>query len=136
MAAANQTQTPKKNLTLEAQRQRDRQKVTGLFKDYEVPGGNITFCFRAYKDDPVEKYTFHDGKVYTVPLGVARHLNTNCWYPRYDHVAGDKGVQDISTRIVEKVRRFGFSPLDFMKDEDIGDAVPSALVNVEMTPIK
>ena len=123
----------KKKLSLEAQRQRDREKVRGLFKDYEVPGGNITFSIKLYKEDPVEKFTLHDGQIYSLPRGVATHLNKNCWYPRYDHVQGEKGVQDISTRIVEKVRRFGFSPLDFMSDEDIGEATPSSLVTVEMS---
>ncbi|HXB11352.1 MAG TPA: hypothetical protein VNZ45_05155, partial [Bacteroidia bacterium] len=66
-------------------RDRDREKVKGIFRYHEVPGAAFAFCHRIYKEDPVEKYNLLDGEMYELPLGVARHLNEACWYPIHDY---------------------------------------------------
>lgn len=117
--------------TLKMERDKDREKVKGVFKFYEVPGGSLSFIFRKYKEDPIEKFTMVDGQVYTIPLGVAKHLNKNGWYPRHAYQLDDAG-KPIMT-IGEKVHRFGFQSLEF---QDIEDLEPdSKVVTVEsMTP--
>lgn len=119
-------------------RDKDREMVKGIFRDYEVPGGNTSFCFRAYKEDPVERYDFVDGQVYTIPLGVAKHLNKNCWYPEYEYAKTDNKVietgfgPNTAMRIGKKVRRFGFQSLDFIDSEDLLElGAPSKILTVE-----
>jgi hypothetical protein len=118
-------------------RDRDREKVKGVFRFYERPGGDMQFVFRGWLGDPVEKYSMIDGQTYEIPLGVARHLNMNGWYPEYGYIPGGKtvlvpGGQPTNMRIEKKVRRFGFQKMDFLEEglDEYGD-VPSGIVAVE-----
>jgi hypothetical protein len=117
---------------LKYMRDKDREMVKGIFKYYEVPGACMEFVYKAYKEDPLEKYTLWDGEAYNLPLGVAKHLNKNGWYPVHAH------AQDADGRVVakvgQKVRRFGFQSLEFV---DIEDLTPqgSPLVTVEKAPL-
>lgn len=121
---------PKKNLRY--QRDKDREMVKGIFRFYEVPGGSMSFIYKAYKEDPVEKFEFFDGQVYTIPLGVAKHLNKNGAYPIHTYSQDADGKP--AMRIGQKVRRFGFQSLEFIADEDmIGSA--KEIVTVEQTGI-
>ena len=103
--------------SLSYQRQKDKQPVKGVFHFYEVPGGSMSFNFKKYKGDPVERYDLEDGKVYTLPLGVARHLNKNGTYPVHQYLSDESG--NVSKRIGQKVRRFGFQSLEFMDIDDL-----------------
>lgn len=104
---------------LDAKRAEERKLVRGIFRFHEVPGGIMEFMYRKYKGDPLEKFSMKDGEVYEVPLGVARHLNTNCWYPVYGH--NDKAQVEVAgsaaMSIKEKVRRCSFQSLDFVDSE-------------------
>jgi len=60
---------------------KDKEMVKGMFKFYEVPGGSMAFMYRKYKGEKPERYSMVDGDTYTIPLGVAKHLNNDCWYP-------------------------------------------------------
>jgi len=113
---------------VEYQRQRDRQMVKGIFRFYEVPGGSMSFNFRKYKGDPVERYDMIDGQVYTVPLGVAKHLNQNGSYPVHKYLKDESG--NVSMRVGQKVNRFGFQSLEFMDIEDM-PTNPEAIVTVD-----
>jgi hypothetical protein len=106
---------------LKYQRDKDREMVKGIFRFYEVPGGSMSFIFKAYKEDPVERFDLVDGQVYTLPLGVAKHLNKNGWYPVHMHATDSDGKPLM--KIGQKVRRFGFQSLEFVDIEDfsIGD---------------
>ena len=70
--------TPKQNLRY--QRDKHKETVKGIFRFYEVPGGSLSFVFKEFKEDPVQRFDMVDGQVYTVPLGVAKHLNKNGSY--------------------------------------------------------
>lgn len=105
---------------LRAMRDKDRQMVKGIFKYYEVPGGSVGFCFKKYKEDPIETFDLVDGQVYTIPLGVAKHLNSNTWYPIHGHTVDENGVPLQS--IKQKVNRMAFQSLEFMDVEDFGTA--------------
>lgn len=100
-------------------RDKDREPVRGKFIFHEVPGGTMSFVYRAYKEDPVEKFSLQDGEVYTLPLGVAKHLNKNCWYPVHSFLRGEDGK--VSQRVGQKVRRCSFQSLEFV---DIDDLTP------------
>jgi len=118
----------KKKPNLKYQRDKDREKVKGIFKFYEVPGGELSFVYKAYKEDPVEKYTLVDGQIYTLPLGVAKHLNKNGCYPVHSYLKDEAGR--VSTKIGQKVRRFGFQSLEFVDVDELSTA-PSQIVTVE-----
>ena len=114
-----------KKPSLKFLREKDRQLVRGKFHYNEVPGGVLEFTYNEYKEDPIEKYRLFDGQIYTLPRGVARHLNRNPAYPEYDHVPGNPnmlgGFSDdgATMRIKRMVRRCSFESLEFMADEDI-----------------
>lgn len=113
---------------LKIERDKDREMVKGVFKYYEVPGGMVGFCFKKYAEDPLEKYELYDGKVYTIPLGVAKHLNNNTWYPIHEYAKNQDGTNDV--RVSQKVRRMGFQSLEFMDSENFGDNI-NRIVTVE-----
>jgi hypothetical protein len=115
VADATRAENAKK---LRNMRDKDRQMVKGVFKYYEVPGGSVGFCFKKYKEDPIEKFDLVDGQIYTIPLGVAKHLNSNTWYPIHGHTVDENGVPLQS--IKQKVNRMAFQSLEFMDVEDFG----------------
>jgi hypothetical protein len=138
-------ETPKVNLKY--LRDKSRELVKGIFKFYEVPGALMSFNYREFKEDPIERFDLLDGEVYQIPLGVARHLNKNGWYPEYEFVQGDPSVKqsqfglDTSLRsasfgggavqkVTKKVRRFGFQSLEFVDIEDMPNST-SSIVTVE-----
>jgi hypothetical protein len=101
----------------ERKRRKDREPVRGIFRFHEVPGGQMGFNYKEYKGDPMEKFEMIDGQVYTIPLGVAKHLNTNCWYPTYSYKNDDAGRPTMS--VGEKVRRVSFQSLEFVDEETL-----------------
>jgi len=122
-----------KKAALRYQRDKDRESVKGIFRFYEVPGGTMMFCYKAYKEDAVENYTMVDGEVYSVPLGVARHLNKNGWYPEYEYMRGEPGVQGTGSmmKVGKKIKRFGFQSLEFVDVEDLTMTGTPQILTVE-----
>ena len=129
MAVAAVEKKPKQNLKY--LRDKDREQVKGIFRYYEVIGGSLSFYFRAYKEDPIERFDLVDGQIYTIPLGVAKHLNRNGWYPVYEYYKGED-VQN-AMRIAKKVRRFGFQSLEFVDIDDLDQ--PAEISIVEKVPV-
>lgn len=93
----------------------EKKPVRGKFIFHELPGGKLDFMFRKYRDDQLTKYEMSDGQVYTIPLMVARHLNTNCSYPSYSYKSDENGRPKVS--IAEKIRRCSFQSLEFVEQE-------------------
>lgn len=124
----------KDKTNLRYQRDKDREKVRGIFRFYEVPGGSIAFSYKAYKEDPVEKFDLVDGQIFTLPLGVARHLNKNGVYPVHQHAVDASGnpIVEIGT----KVHRFGFQSLEFVDLEDFGDSSSEIVQATPLTDLK
>ena len=116
------------------QHDKDREPVKGIFRFYEAPGAVLNFCFRAYKEDPIEQFSLKDGEVYTLPLGVAKHLNKSGSYPEYQFAQGEKGMVGAYSpdgqimQIARRVRRYGFQSLEFVNIDDLG--IPSEIVEV------
>jgi hypothetical protein len=116
-ATTKATPEKDKRSSLKYQRDQDREMVKGIFQFYEVPGGSMSFCFKKYKEDQVERFDFMDGQIYNIPLGVAKHLNKNGWYPVHEYLKNEDGKP--SMKIGKKVRRFGFRSLEFTDIEDM-----------------
>jgi len=116
----------KKKVNLKYQRDKDREPVKGIFRFYEVPGGCLSFVYRAYKEDPVERFDLIDGQIYTIPLGVARHLNKNCWYPIHVHRQDESGKP--SMQIGRKIARCAFQSLEFVDIDDITATGESTII--------
>lgn len=89
----------------------DSRLVKGIFRCREPAGGSVSFFFRKYKFDPTVKYDMVDGEEYTIPLGVAKHLNHNCNYPVHSHILGADGQPVLNTGKMES--RMNFESLEF-----------------------
>jgi len=118
--------------SLKKQCEKDREKVKGIFRFYECPGGMLSFSFRAYKWDPVQTYRLTDGESYDLPLGVAKHLNKNGWYPKHHFLLDEAGKPHM--KIGQKKRRFGFQSMEFIDPEEFGEAKDTEIVTA--TPLK
>ena len=114
---APEKKAPKEKPNLRYMRDKDREMVTGIFRFYEIPGGSMSFSFKKYKEDPIERFDLVDGVTYRIPLGVARHLNKNGWIPVHQYSVDETGKPMI--RIGQKVRRFGFQSLEFIDIDDL-----------------
>jgi hypothetical protein len=101
---------------IEKLRIRDSKLVKGIFKFLEAPNSTMKFSYKKYKGDSVETYELEDGKAYTIPIGVAKHLNKNCWYPEHYYKMDEKGQPTI--RVEKKIKRCSFQSMDFMDTED------------------
>ena len=106
------TESPMADKFKEARKENSRM-VRGVFRFHEVPGGTMKFVFREFPGDPVANYAMTDGQEYEVPLGVAKHLNKDCWYPQHQHIVDARGNPIVSEG--KKVRRCSFQSLDFME---------------------
>lgn len=116
------TDAKKVKPNLRYQQDKDKQMVKGVFRNNEVEGGTLRFSYKAYKGDPVENYELVDGQTYTLPLGVAKHLNKNIWYPVHAYTLNEDGVP--AKHLGKKVHRCGFQSLEFMDmDEPVLEEV-------------
>ena len=130
-------------------RDRDAEVVTGIFKNLENPAsnggkGSVLFGYKAYPGDEYTFYELWDGERYSLPRGVARHLNNNCFYREYQHLPGEFGQQGIrgaaadgklqaqSLQMSRKVHRYAFHSLEYM-DDDM-DMRATNLVEVTVSP--
>ena len=129
------------HVDVEYMRAKENQLVKGIFRYHELPGGALEFPFRKYKGDPVDMYNLVDGGVYSLPLAVAKHLNSNCAYKVYDYVKGDTemigGSSNMSgnvdnsgkvMRVTSEIRRTSFQSLEFSDDVDITDGPKLSVV--------
>lgn len=114
--------------SLKFQCDKDREMVKGIFNFYEVPGGTIKFPIKLYRWDEVERYEFTDGETYTIPLGVAKHLNKNGSYPIHAHAVDKNGRP--TYKVGQKKRRFGFQSLEFIDPDDFSSVDPG-IITVE-----
>lgn len=95
-------------------RDRDSQLVTGIFKNLEVPGGDLEFSYKMYKEENPRIYSFLDGQSYTIPLGVAKHINNMTAVPIRDYAKNPDGTKQLVTIITSKRQRYQFLSKEFM----------------------
>ncbi len=106
------------NAKHEAMRLKDAEPKKGIFRFHEVPGGTLSFSYGPiYKGDETKNFVMTDGQVYTVPFGVAKHLNKNLWYPIHSYTMDEQNKPLM--KINEKVRRTSFQSLEFTDSEDL-----------------
>ena len=117
-----------KKINHKIERDKDAEKVRGKFIFHEVAGGLMSFVFKGHKGDEVERFDLFDGEVYTIPLGVAKHLNKNLWYPQHAYTM-DENNKPIM-KISQKVRRCSFQSLEFIDTADL-TPVGKSLFEVE-----
>lgn len=98
-------------------RDKDRELVRGKFIFHEVPGGRMQFSFMKWPGDPVEHYDMVDGQIYSIPLGVAKHLNKECKYPIHGFQMDENNKPSQVTN--RWVRRVSFQSLEFIDAEDL-----------------
>lgn len=114
---------------IQKMKDRDSERISGIFKYLERPGGTLRFRYKMYPGDKYEEYVLVDGERYSIPRGVARHLNTNCWYLEYQNIdertPGVKGApynlygqpDKVRMQAAKKVHRCEFRNLEFMDDD-------------------
>lgn len=147
-ATAAEKEALKKNIA--KMRERDSELVTGVFQNLENPATNgskgaVCFGLKLYPGDEYTFYELWDGERYSLPRGVARHLNVNCFYREYQQLPGEFGKAGIREGVASdgrmktqnyqmsrKIHRYAFRSLEYM-DDDV-DMVPSNLTEVTVTP--
>ena len=99
------------------ERMHKAQMVTGKFLFNECPGGELKFPYREFPGDELVNYTMRHDQIYTIPLGVAQHLNDRCAYYEYQHNLDNGKAVDIKNMYIQsKVHRTSFIPLNFTAD--------------------
>jgi len=96
----------------EKARDEDSQMVVGIFKNIEVPGGDLDFTYRKYKEDPYRSYHFEDGKEYTIPIGVAKHINNMTKVKKHEYLVDAEGKK--MPKVGSYRQRFQFLSKEFM----------------------
>lgn len=134
---------------IQKMRDRDAEMVSGIFKNLENPGsgssrGTLVFSYCAYPNDENVIYELVDGERYTLPRGVARHLNNNCFYKEYQQMPAGHGMDGIrgaahdgrlataNYQMGKKIHRYAFHSLEFMDDDS--DMRPTNLTEVTIAP--
>lgn len=97
-------------------KERDSEKVTGIFRCHEPPGGTLEMTGKAYDSEDPIKYHFYDGQEYTIPKYIAKRFENEfqgvgTWYPTHSYILDSAGKPMVG--VGRKNRRFGFSSLAF-----------------------
>jgi hypothetical protein len=108
--------TMKKVKDINVQKELDKKPVTGRFRYNESPGQTLSFPYRKYPKEPVKIWTFVDGEIYTIPRGIASHLQREGKYQVHEHCLDENGKPSI--RIGHTVDRFNFETISFLDEED------------------
>ena len=95
----------------EEERKADSKKVKGIFQYHELHGGTLSFCFKKWKGDTLQHYTLVDGQEYELPLGVVRHLNSDCSTEEHSYLLGPDGKHIKTGR---KIPRFSFKSREYL----------------------
>ena len=98
--------------SIEAMTAEKDKMVSGVFKNLESPGQPGTVTCRMYKGQPIFTKTFFDGEISTIPLSVARFINTRTSYTKHAYELDAKG--DHKKTNGQVVNRYQFVSRDFM----------------------
>lgn len=101
-----------------SEKELDNSMVKGRFRCFEPVGGGVKLSYRKHKGEPIRTYEFRDGEVYTIPLGLAKHLRENCMYYEHSHLIDTNGNPMVN-RMGRRVDRMTFEPLEFSIDNQI-----------------
>ena len=98
--------------SIEAMTKETDKMVTGVFKNIESPGQTGTVSCRFYKGQPIFTKTFFDGEIATIPLSVAKFINTRTSWQRHAYELNEKG--DHKKVAGQVVNRYQFVSREFM----------------------
>lgn len=91
----------------EKKRKWDSELVTGVFKYYELRGGNFEFWDKLpYVGEKMRRFKLVDGETATIPRHTARKLREGGKYPIHKDIYDDNGKH--TQRVGEWVDRFDF----------------------------
>ena len=93
-------------------RDEDSKMVTGVFKNLETPGADLEFTYRKYKEDSFQNYHMYDGQKYTIPLGVAKHINNQTQEKVHAWLVDVNGKKIVGAG--NKRQRYQFNSTEFM----------------------
>lgn len=129
-------------LELENKKHRDKEMLTGVFKNNEITGGSLKFSLNLpYHGEPMDEYELEDGKYYSLMRYVVDHLNNKTFVMEYarpdgtfgintdvrnagiNHVKstdfGSGKVKPVESKLVfRKKPRFSFFSIDFMVQDE------------------
>ena len=116
VAKVEEEVVPSSDYRFEKERQEDARIVKGVFQDNEIKGGSITFPFKKWKGDKIEIYRLIDGQEYELPLGVVKHLNSNCFYQEDAYANGlvTPDGKPLKNPNPKKKHRFSFKVAEYM----------------------
>jgi len=97
----------------EKARDKDSKMVKGMIKNLECPGNDVEFMYKIYNEDPWTTYTFKDGSIETIPLGVAKHIN-NIKKVTRDYAISATGEKTHATVVTGSEQKYQFLSLDYM----------------------
>lgn len=103
------TSEQKKNY-IRCLKEKDSQMVKGIYRCMVPMGGSVKFSVLLHKGD-VETYTMKDGEEYEIPLGVAKHLRENCWFPEHGYILDEQGKPSVT--VGQKHNTHNFEPSGF-----------------------
>lgn len=117
---------------------RDNQQVRVQFRNFDKPGKAHTFHWKPpYPGASIEKLTLKDGERYTISVGWANYINTNCMKTEFQDapelIGGERGIKPMlpadgaegevsAPKVARKFPRFGVFALDYC--EDLVDNAP------------
>lgn len=70
----NEAQKKEAAKKIAAQKEKDGEVISGVFKNIECKGSSLSFWFKKYDEPPIY-YEFMDGQRYEIPRMVAEHIN-------------------------------------------------------------
>jgi hypothetical protein len=108
--------------SIHVEKPEDEIMVSGIFRNYEQNEGGV-HRFLYGPSNNIKMYELRQGVTTQVPLKIARHLDNNCYVPKYENELqgpssnGTTGINisayssERGAREIGKTARFGFTPL-------------------------
>jgi hypothetical protein len=97
--------------SLEGMTHEQDKMVSGVFKNLEQPGQPGYVACRIYKGQPLfSKYFFHD-EIATIPLSVAKYINTRTSWTKF--AWNSNGNNGFDKRPEQQVQRYQFVSREF-----------------------
>jgi len=108
--------TPKRRSSeeIEKERKEGNKLVKGVFRCHEPRGGEVTIVWKEFKGDPVRRWTLKDSCEYEIPVGLAKHINTNCGYYVHSNILGPDGNPSVDLK-GKYISRMNFESLEYYK---------------------
>ena len=89
--------------------------VKGMFEFSDAQGGWLDFSYRFYPGEPIRTIHITHGEIVDVPKDLAMHLNNV--YKKVRTMAENIDAHGNKSRVVEKISRTRFIPMDMLPEE-------------------